>query len=167
MRRHRCVLYFKVAFFGVKVWIEERVFWNRFVRERKITDSDLCFLEHARYKRQFDTSSASQIDLNITVPYIFSARLYPYGPVHGDRIAQLDPQPFYLQAPLFFLDRSYDVIYVILLFKVWSIILYATKLFLGSSRWVDNNDAGIQWISVQTTVEFSIDGRLLDENSWR
>uniref|UniRef100_A0A915PK39 EGF-like domain-containing protein n=1 Tax=Setaria digitata TaxID=48799 RepID=A0A915PK39_9BILA len=42
--------------------------------------------KHYRYKRQFDTSNTPQIDLNITVPYVFSARLYPFGEARGDKI---------------------------------------------------------------------------------
>uniref|UniRef100_A0AC34RER1 Uncharacterized protein n=1 Tax=Panagrolaimus sp. JU765 TaxID=591449 RepID=A0AC34RER1_9BILA len=53
-----------------------------------------------------------QIDLNITVPYIFSARLYPYGPSKEDKIVQVDPTSYSLKTPLRFLNHVYNSIYV-------------------------------------------------------
>lgn len=77
------------------------------------------FLDHARYKRQFDVgASGPQIDLNITVPYIFSARLYPYGPSKEDKLVQVDPQPFSLHTPLKFLTKVYNAIYVSFRFEM-------------------------------------------------
>lgn len=69
-------------------------------------------LEHSRYKRQSSALTSSQIDLNTTVPYIFSARLYPYGLKHGDKVSELALQPFRLHTPLYFLERNYDTLFV-------------------------------------------------------
>ncbi|KAI1721512.1 nidogen-like domain-containing protein [Ditylenchus destructor] len=68
--------------------------------------------QHRRYRRQFDTSNASQIDLNITVPYIFQARLYPYGHNQEDQLAQSEVQALALQTPLTFLEKNYETIYI-------------------------------------------------------
>ncbi|KAI1729049.1 calcium-binding EGF domain-containing protein [Ditylenchus destructor] len=68
--------------------------------------------QHPRYRRQFDTSNASQIDLNITVPYIFQARLYPYGQNQDDQLAQSEVQALKLQTPLTFLEKNYEIIYI-------------------------------------------------------
>jgi hypothetical protein len=65
----------------------------------------------ARIRRQFEGRSGPQIDLNITVPYIFSARLYPYGLSKGDQITHLDPQPLDLHTPLQFLGGLYQTLF--------------------------------------------------------
>uniref|UniRef100_A0A914S450 Uncharacterized protein n=1 Tax=Parascaris equorum TaxID=6256 RepID=A0A914S450_PAREQ len=67
---------------------------------------------HNRYKRQFDASQTPQIDLNITVPYIFSARLYPYGGARGDKLLSGSSQPLKLSSPVNFLGEKFDTIYV-------------------------------------------------------
>jgi len=68
-----------------------------------------------RFRRQLDTASgASHLDLNITVPYIFSARLYTYGVDRGDKQipAGSPSQHLQLQTPLVFLGRQYASLYV-------------------------------------------------------
>uniref|UniRef100_A0AC35GJ26 NIDO domain-containing protein n=1 Tax=Panagrolaimus sp. PS1159 TaxID=55785 RepID=A0AC35GJ26_9BILA len=75
----------------------------------------LCFQNYQgfRQRRQVDGSSnGSQIDLNITVPYIFSARLYPYGTSKDDKLVQVDPTAFNLQTPLKLLDHTYNSLFV-------------------------------------------------------
>ena len=61
-------------------------------------------------------SGPSQIDLNVTVPYIFSARLYPFGEVNGDdELPLLEPnaeKQLRLKFPLKFLEKTYHTIYV-------------------------------------------------------
>uniref|UniRef100_A0A7E4VRT2 Nidogen n=1 Tax=Panagrellus redivivus TaxID=6233 RepID=A0A7E4VRT2_PANRE len=72
-------------------------------------------LREVRRRRQVDfgtTSTGPQIDLNITVPYIFSARLYPYGPSKDDKLVQVDPTAYNLQTPLKLLQHTYNSIYV-------------------------------------------------------
>uniref|UniRef100_A0A0N5ASL2 Nidogen n=1 Tax=Syphacia muris TaxID=451379 RepID=A0A0N5ASL2_9BILA len=69
-------------------------------------------LGHRRYKRQFDGDSTPQIDLNVTVPFIFSARLYPYGEARNDRILEGDVQKFELNNSLLFLGQSYNTVYI-------------------------------------------------------
>lgn len=68
----------------------------------------------SRNRRQFDASSPAQIDLNITVPFIFSARLYPYGESKGDKILDpsLNTQAYILKNELTFLEENYTAIYV-------------------------------------------------------
>ncbi|KAI6201251.1 EGF-like domain-containing protein [Aphelenchoides besseyi] len=68
--------------------------------------------ERARTRRQFDARHGPHIDLNITVPYIFSARLYPYGLAKGDQLAHMDPQPIDLHSPLKFFGESYQTIFI-------------------------------------------------------
>ncbi|TKR76985.1 hypothetical protein L596_018039 [Steinernema carpocapsae] len=70
------------------------------------------FREHQRYKRQFDASHAPQIDLNITVPYIFSARLYPFGQAREDFVIAGDTQAVRLKTPLKFIGKSYNIIFI-------------------------------------------------------
>lgn len=54
------------------------------------------------------------MDLNITVPFIFSARLYPYGEDKGDQL--LDPkkhsQRVDLKHDFIFYGQNYSTIYV-------------------------------------------------------
>ena len=61
-------------------------------------------------------SGPSQIDLNVTVPYIFSARLYPFGEVNGDDELPLlesnAEKQLRLKFPLKFLEKTYHTIYV-------------------------------------------------------
>ncbi|CAD5215006.1 unnamed protein product [Bursaphelenchus okinawaensis] len=68
--------------------------------------------DRIRQRRQFNNPHGPQIDLNITVPYIFSARLYPYGQSKGDQVTQLDPQPVDLHTPLKLLGRSYETLLI-------------------------------------------------------
>ncbi|CAD5220901.1 unnamed protein product [Bursaphelenchus xylophilus] len=67
--------------------------------------------DRIRLRRQFN-GHGPQIDLNITVPYIFSARLYPYGQSKGDHITQLDPQPIDLHTPLKLFGRNYETLLI-------------------------------------------------------
>lgn len=72
-------------------------------------------IAQARPKRQFDSGGGpAQIDLNITVPFIFSARLYPYGEDKGDK--SLEPysktQAFVTKHELAFLEDNVTVLYV-------------------------------------------------------
>ncbi|CAD6187998.1 unnamed protein product [Caenorhabditis auriculariae] len=69
------------------------------------------FAGHVRYKRQLVEEPAQQIDLNITVPYIFSARLYPYGPTRGDISIRGDAEVYKLENPFHFMAGVYDTIY--------------------------------------------------------
>ncbi|VDK50437.1 unnamed protein product [Anisakis simplex] len=70
-------------------------------------------LGHARYRRQsLDASHTPQIDLNITVPYIFSARLYPYGKQKGDQLLTGSVQSLKLSAPINFLGQKYEKLYI-------------------------------------------------------
>ena len=46
------------------------------------------------------------------MPYIFSARLYPYGPTKEDKLVQVDPTAFNLETPLKLLDHTYNSLYV-------------------------------------------------------
>ncbi|VDD94411.1 unnamed protein product [Enterobius vermicularis] len=70
------------------------------------------FLGNQRYKRQFDGVNTPQIDLNITVPFIFSARLYPYGKTKGDTLLEGDVINLKLKNTLYFLGESYDSVYI-------------------------------------------------------
>ncbi|VDN55122.1 unnamed protein product [Dracunculus medinensis] len=70
------------------------------------------FSDHIRYKRQFDDINTPEIDLNITVPYIFSARLYPYGISRGDRILSGSFQLLKLRSSLKFLGEIYNSVYI-------------------------------------------------------
>lgn len=56
----------------------------------------------------------TQIDLNITVPFIFSARLYPYGESRGDSVlsAQATTQPIVLRNEIVYLAKNYSIIHV-------------------------------------------------------
>ncbi|CAG9531514.1 unnamed protein product [Cercopithifilaria johnstoni] len=65
---------------------------------------------HYRYKRQFDASNTPQIDLNITVPYVFSARLYPFGEAKGDQILTGSSQIIKLSKSFKFLGKEYDAV---------------------------------------------------------
>ncbi len=58
--------------------------------------------------------SPQQIDLNITVPFIFSARLYPYGVLKGDAEFSKNAgvQPIVLKHDITFFDRSFSTLYV-------------------------------------------------------
>jgi hypothetical protein len=79
----------------------------------QITKTNKCtFIERTRLRRQFENRNGPQIDLNITVPYIFSARLYPYGLSKGDQVTHLDPQPVDLHTPLQFLGGLYQTIFI-------------------------------------------------------
>lgn len=55
-----------------------------------------------------------EIELNVTVPYIFSARLYPYGESKGDSL--LDPssysQPHVLKTELSYFEEKITALYV-------------------------------------------------------
>ncbi|VDN04457.1 unnamed protein product [Thelazia callipaeda] len=68
------------------------------------------YKNHYRYKRQFDSSNTPQIDLNITVPYIFSARLYPFGEGKGDHLMTGSTQVFKLKKSFKFLGKEYDAV---------------------------------------------------------
>ncbi|MCP9257598.1 Nidogen-like protein [Dirofilaria immitis] len=68
--------------------------------------------KHYRYKRQFDTSNTPQIDLNITVPYVFSARLYPFGDIKGDQVLTGSSQIVKLSRSFKFLGKEYDAVNV-------------------------------------------------------
>ncbi|EYC03910.1 hypothetical protein Y032_0091g2492 [Ancylostoma ceylanicum] len=70
--------------------------------------------EHRRYKRQLGSGDIlnQQIDLNITVPYIFSARLYPYGESKGDLLISGDTEPYRLANPFHYLGQVYDTIFI-------------------------------------------------------
>lgn len=74
------------------------------------------FTEHRRYKRQLGSGEVDvpnqQIDLNITVPYIFSARLYPYGETKGDLLIHGTSEVYKLANPFHYLGQIYDTIYV-------------------------------------------------------
>ncbi|KAK6745525.1 hypothetical protein RB195_011945 [Necator americanus] len=67
---------------------------------------------HRRYKRQLGEISSPQIDLNITVPYIFSARLYPYGEHKGDLLIDAESEPYKLANPFRYLGQVYDTIFI-------------------------------------------------------
>nr|CDJ83750.1 Nidogen and EGF calcium-binding domain containing protein [Haemonchus contortus] len=74
------------------------------------------FREHRRYKRQLGSGEVDvpnqQIDLNITVPYIFSARLYPYGETKGDLLIHGTSEVYKLANPFHYLGQIYDTIYI-------------------------------------------------------
>ncbi|WKY01519.1 hypothetical protein Q1695_015487 [Nippostrongylus brasiliensis] len=70
------------------------------------------FREHRRYKRQLVDGLNQQIDLNITVPYIFSARLYPYGETKGDLLIRGRREVYKLANPFHYLGQVYDTIYI-------------------------------------------------------
>lgn len=53
-----------------------------------------------------------QLEFNASVPYIFSARLYPFGTDRGDLLVQRDSEPYALEHPVAFLGEQYDTIYV-------------------------------------------------------
>ncbi|VDL84443.1 unnamed protein product [Nippostrongylus brasiliensis] len=71
------------------------------------------FREHRRYKRQLVDGLNQQIDLNITVPYIFSARLYPYGETKGDLLIRGRREVYKLANPFHYLGQVYDTIYAL------------------------------------------------------
>ena len=53
-----------------------------------------------------------QLEFNASVPYIFSARLYPFGADRGDLLVQRDIEPYALEHPVNFLGEQHDSIYV-------------------------------------------------------
>ncbi len=65
-------------------------------------------------KRQLGGTPQTQIDLNITVPFIFSARLYPYGENRGDALLSktAESQAFVLKHEIQFMGERYSAIYV-------------------------------------------------------
>jgi hypothetical protein len=67
-----------------------------------------------RHRRQFNSAPPTQIDLNITVPFIFSARLYPYGEARGDSVlpVQAATQPIVLRNEIVYLAKNYSIIHV-------------------------------------------------------
>ncbi|CAB3403508.1 unnamed protein product [Caenorhabditis bovis] len=70
------------------------------------------FKGHARYRRQILDEPGQQIDLNITVPYIFSARLYTYGPNRGDIEMNGRQEIYKLESPVHFMGDVFDSIYI-------------------------------------------------------
>uniref|UniRef100_A0A8R1DQP9 Uncharacterized protein n=1 Tax=Caenorhabditis japonica TaxID=281687 RepID=A0A8R1DQP9_CAEJA len=70
------------------------------------------FTGHPRYRRQIVDEPNQQIDLNITVPYIFSARLYTYGTNRGDATVRNRREVYELQNPVHFMGNLYDRIYI-------------------------------------------------------
>ncbi|EPB80333.1 calcium binding EGF domain protein [Ancylostoma ceylanicum] len=92
--------------------------------------------EHRRYKRQLGSGDIlnQQIDLNITVPYIFSARLYPYGESKGDLLISGDTEPYRLANPFHYLGQDFfhpieDLICtVFMLFYLHSVCVYSIAL---------------------------------------
>lgn len=54
------------------------------------------------------------MDLNITVPFIFSARLYPYGKEKGDSLLESGKpsRAFELSHDFMFFGRNYSTVYV-------------------------------------------------------
>ncbi|KJH40786.1 hypothetical protein DICVIV_13250 [Dictyocaulus viviparus] len=82
-----------------------------------ITVNGFLYREHGRYKRQLiDSFDQQHIDLNITVPYIFSARLYPYGEAKGDLIIRRSSDVYKLGNPFHYLGQVYDTIYMFCVF---------------------------------------------------
>uniref|UniRef100_A0A158P9N2 Nidogen 1a n=1 Tax=Angiostrongylus cantonensis TaxID=6313 RepID=A0A158P9N2_ANGCA len=78
-----------------------------------IVDGVFFYSDHRRYKRQLTEPLDQQhIDLNITVPYIFSARLYPYGESKGDLIIRRPIEVYKLANPFHYLGQVYDTIYI-------------------------------------------------------
>ncbi|VDM58889.1 unnamed protein product [Angiostrongylus costaricensis] len=78
-----------------------------------LVDGLFFYSDHRRYKRQLSESFDQQhIDLNITVPYIFSARLYPYGESKGDLIIRRSIEVYKLANPFHYLGQVYDTIYI-------------------------------------------------------
>ncbi|KAK5968516.1 hypothetical protein GCK32_013146 [Trichostrongylus colubriformis] len=75
------------------------------------------FKAHQRYKRQLGSGELDvpnqQIDLNITVPYIFSARLYPYGETKGDLVIHGNSEVYKLANPFHYLGQIYETIYAL------------------------------------------------------
>uniref|UniRef100_A0A0N4ZX96 NIDO domain-containing protein n=1 Tax=Parastrongyloides trichosuri TaxID=131310 RepID=A0A0N4ZX96_PARTI len=67
---------------------------------------------HNRYKRTLTQKRESGLDLNVTVPYIFSARLYPYGKEHNDYEMIKNKDELFLSTPLYLLGIQYDKIYI-------------------------------------------------------
>ncbi|KAL3085943.1 hypothetical protein niasHS_008985 [Heterodera schachtii] len=53
-----------------------------------------------------------QTELNQSVPFIFRARLYPYGTKNGDAIMVGAISEFKLSNPLIFLDQTFDTIWI-------------------------------------------------------
>uniref|UniRef100_A0A1I8BSD7 EGF-like domain-containing protein n=1 Tax=Meloidogyne hapla TaxID=6305 RepID=A0A1I8BSD7_MELHA len=75
----------------------------------------LYFLNKSRQRRQLEPVSASgaqQIDLNITVPFVFSARLYPYGVKNGDAELVQEYNEFRPSTPIIFMGKSIDKIWI-------------------------------------------------------
>lgn len=70
------------------------------------------FSGHQRYRRQILDEPNQQIDLNITVPYIFSARLYTYGANRGDISVHGRQEIYKLENPIHFMGNVYDSIYI-------------------------------------------------------
>uniref|UniRef100_A0A914XNL7 Uncharacterized protein n=1 Tax=Plectus sambesii TaxID=2011161 RepID=A0A914XNL7_9BILA len=66
-------------------------------------------------KRQLGGTPQTQIDLNITVPFIFSARLYPYGENRGDTLLSktAESQAFVLKHELQFMGEKYSAINIL------------------------------------------------------
>lgn len=72
----------------------------------------LRLAEERRARREVDASQTQHIDLNITVPYIFSARLYPHGTSKGDKLLSGQQEAISLQQPLRYFSRVFDTLYV-------------------------------------------------------
>ncbi|CAK5079641.1 unnamed protein product [Meloidogyne enterolobii] len=75
------------------------------------------FLNKSRQRRQLleapiSSSGAQQIDLNITVPFVFSARLYPYGVKNGDAELVQEYNEFRPSTPILFMGKSIDKIWI-------------------------------------------------------
>uniref|UniRef100_A0A0M3I7E2 NIDO domain-containing protein n=1 Tax=Ascaris lumbricoides TaxID=6252 RepID=A0A0M3I7E2_ASCLU len=100
---------------------------------------------HSRYKRQFDASHTPQIDLNITVPYIFSARLYPYGGARGDKLLSGNSQPLKLISSINFLGEKFDTIYV----QRDGAIVFSNKLQRPARLPIAEPVIAVYWMSSQ------------------
>ncbi|CEF64491.1 EGF-like calcium-binding domain and Nidogen, extracellular domain-containing protein [Strongyloides ratti] len=71
------------------------------------------YAAHQRYKRTLSSQKReSGLDLNVSVPYIFSARLYQYGIEHNDYEMTKNVEDLFLSTPLYLLGIQYDKIYI-------------------------------------------------------
>lgn len=91
-------------------------------------------------------SKAPQIDLNITVPYIFSARLYPYGTSKGDQALARDSQLVRLHDSVRFIRKTYDSITVGM-----NVTTYAHSDDADTSRWISGANLNVRCKTIAAT----------------
>uniref|UniRef100_A0AAF5CYM2 EGF-like domain-containing protein n=1 Tax=Strongyloides stercoralis TaxID=6248 RepID=A0AAF5CYM2_STRER len=83
------------------------------IKEDIFSHVNFKYAGHNRYKRTLSSQKGeSGLDLNVSVPYIFSARLYQYGNEHNDYEMTKNVEDLFLSTPLYLLGIQYDKIYI-------------------------------------------------------